>query len=739
MANEVASAFVTLKPSAKGFGRGIEREIGSDVDRTGKRAGARFGTSMRTGIAGVSARIFSPLAVAAGAVALGGIFGSFIGEARESQKVGALTAQVIKTTGKAAHVSAGQVGDLATAISNKTGIDDEAIQSGANLLLTFTNVRNEAGKGNDVFNQATQTITDMSAALGQDAKGSAIQLGKALNDPVKGITALSRVGVSFTKQQKDQIATLVKSGDTLGAQKIILAELNREFGGAAAASATAGDKFRTTFDNFKESIGTALLPILDKTLSALTPFIAGLSEKVGPAFAAIGAGISGLSSAVGGRGAFKTVGETVGTLAAGLRALKGAFQEGDVTSRGFVGAMERVGVVARTIGNGIRGFFAAFREGDVTSGGFVGAMEQLGVFAKTKVLPAVQGVARAFGVVVEAVRGLVSVVLPIIQQFVAGMIARIKPFEPQIRATFSTVGQIITNAVTLIQLVLEKIAVVVKRVTAVITFVWNKWGSDIMSFTARVFGALFTIIGGALKIILGVIRLVIALIKGDWSGAWNAIKGILAGAWQVIKGIVSLGVNLIKGILGAAWAVIKAAALAVWDRLVAGVKQKMDALVANIRGLRQRILDGLGNLRTMLLQAGKDLIQGLIDGITSKIKAVGDAIGKVASKIAEYWPGSPIKTGPLKSWNRGGAGRRLGDLLADGLEASRSAVAEASARMASSVEGPGALAFSGAATAGVGVEQIFHGDIYANDLTDFQRQLAQKRRVAAYSVTRRAS
>jgi hypothetical protein len=86
------------------------------------------------------------------------------------------------------------VGDLATAVSKKAGIDDEAIQSGENLLLTFTNVGNEVGKGNDIFSQATQTMTDMSVALGTDMKSSAIQLGKALNDPVQGISALQRIG-----------------------------------------------------------------------------------------------------------------------------------------------------------------------------------------------------------------------------------------------------------------------------------------------------------------------------------------------------------------------------------------------------------------------------------------------------------------------------------------------------------------------------------------------------------------
>ena len=78
----------------------------------------------------------------------------------------------------------------------------------------------------------------MSPVLGTDASGSAIQLGKALNDPIKGITALTRVGVTFTEQQKDQITTLVESGKTIDAQKIILGELQKEFGGSAEAQTT---------------------------------------------------------------------------------------------------------------------------------------------------------------------------------------------------------------------------------------------------------------------------------------------------------------------------------------------------------------------------------------------------------------------------------------------------------------------------------------------------------------------
>jgi hypothetical protein len=150
-------------------------------------------------------------------------------------------------------------------------------------------VRNEVGKGNKIFDQATQIVVDMSTALGQDLKSSSIQVGKALNDPIKGVTALQRVGVSFTKQQKDQIKTLVDSGKTLDAQKLILRELGKEFGGAAEAAATPMDKLRVKVGNLEETIGTKLIPIedkaatflLDKGIPAIEKFVKGFQDGDG--------------------------------------------------------------------------------------------------------------------------------------------------------------------------------------------------------------------------------------------------------------------------------------------------------------------------------------------------------------------------------------------------------------------------------------------------------------------------
>lgn len=275
-------AFASLPREADTAGKQVEREF----DEAGDKSGSAFSNGIKKAI-GAAAAYMSFDAVK-----------SFLTEAneeaRESQKVGALTAQTIKATGGAANVTADQVGNLAGAISEKAGMDDEAIQSGANMLLTFKNVRNEVGKGNDIFNRATEAATDLSAAGFGGVTDTSKQLGKALNDPIKGMSALGRSGVTFTKDQQTMIKGMVESGDVLGAQKMMLKEVESQVGGAAAASSTAGEKMAVTWGNFKETVGTAFLPIWDKLLKKMQPVVSSLGEKVGPAVESLGRIFAGI-------------------------------------------------------------------------------------------------------------------------------------------------------------------------------------------------------------------------------------------------------------------------------------------------------------------------------------------------------------------------------------------------------------------------------------------------------------
>jgi len=116
--------------------------------------------------------------------------------------------------------------------------------------------------------------------MGGSSSDSAIRLGRALSDPVKGVSALTRVGVVFTKSQKDSIAAMVKHGDVAGAQSVILKELQTEFGGSAKA---AGQSLpgqmaiaKRSFEDLSETVVTGLLPAFTTTLSGINSFIGGV-------------------------------------------------------------------------------------------------------------------------------------------------------------------------------------------------------------------------------------------------------------------------------------------------------------------------------------------------------------------------------------------------------------------------------------------------------------------------------
>lgn len=144
------------------------------------------------------------------------------------------------------------------------GVDGDVIKATQAKLLTFRNLTKTAGELGGSFDRATRAAIDMAAAGFGSAESNATQLGKALNDPIKGITALNRAGIQFTEDQKALIQSLVDSGNVLEAQNIILAEIESQVGGTAEATATASQKMNIAFGEVQESLGQVLLPLLEK-------------------------------------------------------------------------------------------------------------------------------------------------------------------------------------------------------------------------------------------------------------------------------------------------------------------------------------------------------------------------------------------------------------------------------------------------------------------------------------------
>lgn len=194
----------------------------------------------------------------------------------------AKTTALLKATGGASGYTAQQLDTMARSVALNTLASTEGIRNAQNALLTFKSI------SGPVFESTIRLSQDMAAVFGGDAKSAALQLGKALEDPITGLTALRRVGVTFTEQQKDQIKAMVEVGDKAEAQRLILSELQNQIGGSGAAEAgglsgavdTLGQRWEELLEAWNKTTGSAdkaskgvgvLTTIIDRYRQLLDP------------------------------------------------------------------------------------------------------------------------------------------------------------------------------------------------------------------------------------------------------------------------------------------------------------------------------------------------------------------------------------------------------------------------------------------------------------------------------------
>lgn len=248
-----------------------------------------------------------------------------VDQATEMKQAMAQVNAALESTGGATGKTSDQLDKLASSLEDISVFDKADILKGVTAhLLQFRNITG------DTFDKAEKLIVDFAARTGTDLESATIKWGRALNDPIKGLTALQRAGVQFTAQQQAQIKALVESGQGWKAQNIIMAEGQRRFNGAAQAlrDATPTAALNEAWRHLKETIGTELLPLLTPLIADLERLIKDF-EGLSPAmqqsiikWAAIAAAIGPVLLVFG--SALKFVGEfakllgTLGTLLAGI-------------------------------------------------------------------------------------------------------------------------------------------------------------------------------------------------------------------------------------------------------------------------------------------------------------------------------------------------------------------------------------------------------------------------------------
>ena len=160
---------------------------------------------------------------------------------------------VLRSMGNAAGLTAQEIKDYASELQKVTNFGDEATISAAAMLATFKQI------GGETFKEALAIAQDMATILGTSLESNILQVGKALNDPARQMTFLRKSGVSLTEEQQNQIRALQQQGDILGAQRIILDELQKEFGGAAQAAADPFKQMSGVIGDLSEAVGEVII------------------------------------------------------------------------------------------------------------------------------------------------------------------------------------------------------------------------------------------------------------------------------------------------------------------------------------------------------------------------------------------------------------------------------------------------------------------------------------------------
>jgi phage-related protein len=451
-------------------------------------AGKRFGNSMN-GLKGVVATL--------GLGAIGAEAFSFgkgaLQAAEESRKVQKGIEATIKATGGAAGVTAKQIDAFASSMQMKTGIDDEAIKTSQGLLLGFKSVKNEAGKGNNIFDRASVAMVDLGKKMGS-TDSAAKALGKALTDPIGGIRGLKAAGVTLSDAQKDQVKAFMAAGDTLSAQKIILGEVEGRVGGFAEKTASAGDKMKVAFEEVKEKVGGALLPIFDKVAQVIT-------NKLIPAVESF----------------FK--------------------ENGPKIKKTFEDIKAKIEPVARVIGHTL---VEAFKKvGDFAAKNKPVVAAFIGVLVAAAAIAGIVALAGA----IAALFNPITLIVIGIAALVAGFVYLYNHFEVVRQAV-----QILKDAfVAYFKIIVAEVKLAIQIILDVVNFfvgmfkaIWNTFGDAIVTYFK-----------GIWEEVAGVFRLFVAVFTGNWTAAWNAlvsifggvkdqIIGVFEGIWAVVRGILNL-------------------------------------------------------------------------------------------------------------------------------------------------------------------------------------------------------
>lgn len=543
-----------------------------------------------------------------------------------------------------------------------------------------------------------------------DAQGNT----KKLAD-IQGVLAEATKGM--TKEQKLANLEVLFGSDAIRAAAVLADngakgynELSKAMKGTTAAEVAAKrlDNLSGKFEQLKGSletaaivIGTALLPalkgIVDFVTSVVNAFLnlSPNTQKLILLFIGVATAVAGII------GVALLVGAAIATILPVLTALGAAIGVGAAAMGGIlfiipviVAAIVVLAVVIYKNFDKIKSFVS--RVWTSIKDFVVGALSAIGGFFK-KIFGSIFGFFKTIfnailaywkfvfnlyytvaKTVFEAILGIIKFVFNLYKTIITTVLGVVMAlwkafwgtFGEVIKAALGAMVSIIKLAFALITLpiVLAMFAItqVVKVAWDAVKFIFSSVLNFLVSLVTTVFNYIKTPIQVALNFIAAIFQRAFNFYRALFTSVFNFIKNIVMTVFNFVASFVRGAVDRIKAAINLL-SVIGGIIAGFFQKAYDGVRDKVAAMISFVSQIGSRIKSAIGNLGSLLFDKGKQIIQGLLDGMTAMFGKIKDVADQGTKIIGRFIPGSPVKEGALKVLNNGKAGRLIMEMLGDGI------------------------------------------------------------------------
>ena len=325
----------------------------------------------------------------------------------------------------------------------------------------------------------------------------------------------------------------------------------------------------------------------------------------------------------------------------------------------FTGLVQTIGPILSQIGTTFQTAFAPIGEMIMTQllpalQPLMGALQNLANAVMPVIMTAIQTIAPVLATLVGNVIQTMTVIATAVTPVINNIAALIQAVLPAIQTAFQIWGtyiQGVINAVfpfiqTVIETVMNVINSIITTVLALVQGDWDGVWNGIKNIAQSVWNGIGNIIQAGVDLIKNLIDNALNFIKGIFESIWNAIKGTVENVWNGIKSAVSSAINAvsstissvlssIQGFFSNAWNSITSAVSSAWNGITSAVSNGVSSMMSFISSIPGRIMGFFGSAGSWLVSAGRNIIQGLINGITGAISgaisAVKNAVGGIIS------------------------------------------------------------------------------------------------------------